>query len=43
VARLKLGAIIDDKPAKLTVELSASVHRELMAYAEPLARETGRA
>ena len=41
MAKLKLGAIPDDKPVKLTVELSAGVHRDLLAYAEVLARETG--
>jgi hypothetical protein len=41
VAKLKLGAVTDDKPVKLTVELSAAVHRDLLAYAEVLARETG--
>jgi len=41
VAKLKLDAITDDKPVKLTVELSAAVHRDLLAYAEVLARETG--
>jgi hypothetical protein len=41
VAKLKLGAIADDKPVKLTVELSPAVHRDLLAYAEVLARETG--
>ena len=41
MAKLKLGAIIDDKPVKLTVELSAAVHRDLLAYAEVLAHETG--
>jgi len=39
--KLKLVGITDDKPVKLTVELSASVHRDLLAYAEVLARETG--
>jgi len=39
MAKLKLGAIADDKPVKLTVELSAGVHRDLLAYAEVLARE----
>jgi hypothetical protein len=39
--KLKLGAIADDKPVKLTVELPAAVHRDLLAYAEALARETG--
>jgi hypothetical protein len=37
---LKLGAITDDKPVKLTIELSANIHRDLLAYAEALARET---
>ena len=41
MAKLKLGTITDDKPVKLTVELSAAVHRALLAYAEVLARETG--
>ena len=43
MAKLKLGAITDDKPVKLTVELPADVHRDLLAYAEVLARETGQA
>ena len=41
MAKLKLGAIDDDKPVKLTVELPADVHRNLAAYADVLARETG--
>jgi len=41
VAKLKLGAFADDKPVKLTIELPASVHRDLVAYAEVLASETG--
>jgi len=43
MAKLKLGAIADDKPVKLAVELPANVHRDLLAYAEVLARETGQA
>ena len=39
--KLKLSAIPDDKPVKLSVELSAAVHRDLVAYAEVLARENG--
>ena len=39
--KLKLSAVPDDKPVKLTVELSAAVHRDLVAYAELFARETG--
>ena len=41
MAKLKLGAIADEKPVKLTVELPAAVHRDLVAYAEALGRETG--
>src|SRR5258708_35548219 len=41
MAKLKLGAITNDKSVKLTVELPASVHRDLLAYAEVLARESG--
>jgi hypothetical protein len=39
--KLKLGALEDDKPVKITVELPAAVHRDLVAYAETLSRETG--
>ena len=41
MAKLKLGAIADDKPVKLTIELPAVVHRDLLAYADILAREIG--
>ena len=41
MAKLKLGALIDDKPVKLTVELPAAVHRDLVAYAAALAGESG--
>jgi hypothetical protein len=41
LAKLKLGAIADDRPMKLTIELPASVHRDLIAYGQVLARETG--
>ena len=30
MAKLKLGAIADDKPVKLTIELPAAVHRDLL-------------
>lgn len=39
MAKLKLGPIADDKPVKVTVELPASLHRDLAAYAEILGRE----
>ena len=41
MAKLKLGPLPDDKPVKVTVELPAPLHRDLIAYAEVLARETG--
>jgi hypothetical protein len=43
MAKLKLGVIADDKPVKLTIELSADLHRDLVAYGQILARETGQA
>ena len=43
MAKLKLGAIPDDKPVKLAIEVPAPVHRDLVAYAEALGRETGQA
>lgn len=38
---LKLGPLADEKPVKVSVELPASLHRELATYAEILARESG--
>ncbi|MFA7586441.1 MAG: DUF2274 domain-containing protein [Novosphingobium sp.] len=43
MAKLKLGPIVEDKPVKIAVELPGSLHRDLVAYAEVLARETGQA
>lgn len=40
MAKLKLGAIEDDKLVKVTIELPAALHRDLVAYAQALARET---
>ncbi|AGK59754.1 hypothetical protein HYPDE_40428 [Hyphomicrobium denitrificans 1NES1] len=40
MAKLKLGTIPDDKPVKLTIELPAVVHRDLVAYGNALGRET---
>jgi hypothetical protein len=39
--KLKLVMIPDDKPVKVTLELLASLHRDLQAYAAILAREQG--
>ena len=41
MSKLKLGPIVDEKPVKVTSELPASVHRDLVAYAEALGRELG--
>ena len=41
MSKLKLGAILDEKPVKLTVDLPAAIHRDLVVYAETLGRETG--
>lgn len=43
MTKLKLGPIVDDKPIKVTLELPASLHRDLTAYAEILGREAGHA
>ena len=39
MTKLKLSAIPDDRPVKLTVELPGAVHRDLVAYAEVFAQE----
>ena len=43
MSKLRLGAILDEKPVKLMVDLPASIHRNLLAYAEELGRQTGQA
>lgn len=42
MTKLKLSAVEDEKPVKVTVTLSAALHRNLIVYAEILARETGK-
>ncbi len=39
--KLKLGPLIEDKPVKVTLDLPGALHRDLVAYAEALGRETG--
>lgn len=39
--KLRLGPVLEDKPVKVSVELSAELARTLAAYAEAHARETG--
>lgn len=41
MTKLKLGPLADDKPVRLTVELPAAVHRDLLAYAEAIGQESG--
>jgi hypothetical protein len=41
MAKLKLGVVLDDRPVKLAVELSAATHRDLVRYGQVLAEETG--
>ena len=41
MTKLKLGTIEHDKPVKLTIELPGAVHRNLVAYAEAIGRESG--
>jgi hypothetical protein len=43
MSKLKLGLIRDEKPVKVSVELPAELHRDLVAYSEALARESGQA
>jgi hypothetical protein len=41
MAKLKLTSIPDDKPIKLTIEVPATVFRDLAAYAEAMGRVSG--
>lgn len=41
MVKLKLGPIADEKPVKVTVELPAALHRDLVSYADALGREQG--
>lgn len=43
MGQLKLAAVLDDTPVKVTIELPAAVHRDLVAYGEALGKEGGRA
>lgn len=42
MAALRLGALVDDRPVKMSIELPAAVHRDLLAYAAIHAAENGR-
>lgn len=41
MTKLKLGALSDDKPVKLTIEMPAAIHRDLVVYAKVLESQTG--
>ena len=41
MAKLKLGTILDERPVRVTIELPAAIHRDLVAYGNALGRETG--
>jgi hypothetical protein len=41
MVKLKIEGLPDDRPVKFNLELAASVHRDLLAYAEALSRQTG--
>jgi hypothetical protein len=41
MTKMKLGPITETKPVKVSLELPASLHRDLVAYAEILACESG--
>lgn len=42
MAKLKIKSLSDDKPVKITLELPASLHRDLVAYAEAVSKESGK-
>jgi len=39
MAKLKLGTIPDDKPVKLTIELPAAIHRDLVGLPRARVRQ----
>jgi hypothetical protein len=41
MAKLRLTSVPDERSVKLTIELPAQVHRDLVAYAEIFSRHTG--
>jgi hypothetical protein len=42
MAKLKLGPIVDARAIRVTMDIPASLHRDLAAYADALGREQGR-
>ncbi|WGR73775.1 MULTISPECIES: DUF2274 domain-containing protein [unclassified Bradyrhizobium] len=41
MAKLRIAALTDDRSIKVTTELPATVHRDLVVYAEVLGGQTG--
>jgi hypothetical protein len=41
MVKLKIADLPNDKPVRVSLELPTAIHRDLLAYAEALARETG--
>lgn len=41
MAKLKIEAVPDDKPIKVSVEPPANLHRDLVAYAEAMSNQSG--
>ena len=41
MTKLRLGPVAEEKPVKITIELSGALHRDLMAYATVHAKATG--
>lgn len=39
--KLKLAGLEDDRPVRITLEIPASLNRDLAAYAAVLSKETG--
>jgi hypothetical protein len=39
MAKLRIAGLTEEKPVKVTLELPASVHRDLVAYAEILGQQ----
>lgn len=43
MTKLRLAQIIDEKPVRVSIDLPASVYRDLTAYGSILAKESGQA
>lgn len=41
MTKLKIGVLPDERPVKVSIELPAAVHRDLLAYAKAVASESG--